>query len=182
MAKGEAGDTSYRTESAITDFASEIQIGNFRKAASSRPRGKTQMTAVYIESSALLAWLFGEPQARSVISSLNRAKSVMTSVLSIVEAERIINRAEGNKMLTAGQAQQVRGMMERAKAGWILMEITEKVRIRAGRLFPVEPVRALDAIHLATALVFMQVFPDLVILSFDNRILENARPLGINIP
>jgi hypothetical protein len=84
-------------------------------------------------------------------------------------------------MLTAGRAQQLRGMLERAKAGWILMEISEEVRSRAGRLFPVEPVRTLDAIHLATVLIFMRVFPDLQLLSFDDRILENAQPLGITL-
>jgi uncharacterized protein with PIN domain len=42
------------------------------------------MTAVYVESSALLAWLLGEPRARAVISGLNRAQTVATSVLSLV--------------------------------------------------------------------------------------------------
>jgi predicted nucleic acid-binding protein len=139
------------------------------------------MTAVYVESSALLAWLLGEPQARAVISVLNRAQTVATSVLSLVEIERALNRAEFNRMLTAGQMQQLRGMLERAKAGWILIEISEEVRSLAGRLFPIEPVRTLDALHLATVLIFMRVFPDLQLLSFDDRILKNAQPLGINI-
>jgi hypothetical protein len=40
-------------------------------------------------------------------------------------------------------------------------------------------VRTLDAIHLATALAFTEVFPDLSVLSFDERIVENSRELGI---
>jgi predicted nucleic acid-binding protein len=139
------------------------------------------MKAVYVESSALLTWLLGEPQAQIVISTLNRAQTVMTSVLSIVEIERALNRAEYNRLLNSGQAQKIRGMAERSKTGWILMEISEEVRLRAGRIFPVEPVRTLDAIHLSTALIFMRAFPDLTLLSFDNRILENAQPLGINL-
>jgi hypothetical protein len=73
----------------------------------------------------------------------------------------------------------LRGLLERVKASWILMEISEEVRLRAGRQFPIEPIRTLDAIHLATALIFMRAFPNLFILSFDHRILENAQPLGI---
>lgn len=38
-------------------------------------------------------------------------------------------------------------MLGRNKAGWILMEISQEVRSRAGRVYPVEPVRTLNAIH-----------------------------------
>ncbi len=138
------------------------------------------MNAVYVENSALLTWLLGEPKAREVTSVLNRADTVVTSVLSLLEVDRALNRAEHQRILTAGQAERMRGMLARGKAGWILMEISEEVRARAGRTFPVEPLRTLDAIHLATALIFLRVFPDLRLLSFDRRILENARPLGIS--
>lgn len=137
------------------------------------------MTAVYVESSALLTWLLGEPRAREVISELNQAQTVVSSVLSLIEVERALNRAECQRMLTAGQAERLRGLLARNRVGWILMEISEEVRSRAGRVFPVEPVRTLDAIHLATVLMFMRAFPDLHLLSYDERILENARPLGI---
>jgi predicted nucleic acid-binding protein len=137
------------------------------------------MTAIYIESSAILAWLFGEPQAARVIAIINHAETVVTSVLSIIEVERALNRAEHNRLITAGQVQTVRGMLERAKSSWILMEISEEVRLRAGRQFPIEPVRTLDAIHLSTALIFMRVFPDIKLLSFDSRIITNTKPLGI---
>ena len=119
------------------------------------------MTAIYIESSAILTWLLGEQKAGMAISAINRAETAATSVLSIVEVERALNRAAHKRIITAGQVQIARGMLERAKATWILMEISEEVRLRAGRQFPIEPVRTLDAIHLSTALTFMRVFPDL---------------------
>ena len=138
------------------------------------------MTAVYVESSALLTWLLGEPRAHEVSTALDKAQTVVTSVLSLVEVERALNRAEVQRILTAGQAERLRGMLVRSTAGWILMEISEEVRARAGRVFPVEPVRTLDAIHLATVLMSMRAFPDLRLLSYDERILANARPLGID--
>jgi predicted nucleic acid-binding protein len=138
------------------------------------------VTAIYVESSALLAWLLGEPKGKDVISALNQAQTVVTSFLTLIEVERALNRAEYQRILTAAQAQKLRGMLARGKAGWILMEISEEVRVRAGSMFPAEPVRTLDAIHLATALIFMRVFPDLLLLSYDERILENARQLGID--
>lgn len=140
------------------------------------------MSSVYVETSALLTWLLGEPRAGTVVSILNHAKNVTTSVLSLLEVERALRRAEFRGILTSGQTQILRGLLERGKTGWILMEISKEVRLTAGRAFPVEPVRTLDAIHLASALLFMRVFPDLKLLSLDERILKNARPLGIEIP
>ena len=103
----------------------------------------------------------------------------MTSVLSLVEVERELARAEHQRVLTARQAKRLRGMLARGRASWILMEISGEVRARAGMAFLVEPLRTPDAIKLATALIFLRVFPDLRLLSFDSRILENALPLGI---
>ncbi|MBI2346165.1 MAG: hypothetical protein HYV03_04650, partial [Deltaproteobacteria bacterium] len=68
---------------------------------------------------------------------------------------------------------------EQGAAQWHIMEITAEVRARAGRPFPSEPIRSLDAIHLATALEFVRAFPDLTVLSFDDRVLRNLAPLGL---
>jgi predicted nucleic acid-binding protein len=137
------------------------------------------MTAIYLESSAILKWLLGEPDAERVLSKINRTEAVVTSVLTLVEVERALIRAETWKMLTSGQAERLRGLFARAKASWILMEISAEVRARAMRGFPAEPVRTLDAIHLSTALIFLRVFPDLEMLSFDQRIRDNGSILGI---
>jgi len=59
------------------------------------------------------------------------------------------------------------------------MALSEEVLARASRPFPVEPVRTLDAIHLATALEFTAAFPDLRLVSCDSRVRENAEALGI---
>jgi predicted nucleic acid-binding protein len=138
------------------------------------------MTAIYFESSAVLAWLLGEPRAGEVIAQINEAQAVVTSVLTLVEIERALIRAERQQLLTAVQSEKLRGLLARARAGWILMEISEDVRARASRLFPAEPVGTLDALHLATALVCAQALPDLRLLSLDHKILENARSLGFD--
>jgi hypothetical protein len=62
----------------------------------------------------------------------------------------------------------------------MVMMISEGIVERCGRPFPIEPVRTLDAIHLASALEFTRAFPDLEMLSFDQRILDNAEALGIS--
>lgn len=51
-----------------------------------------------------------------------------------------------------------------------------EVARRAEGVFPVEPVRTLDAIHLASALFLRESFPELLILSTDERVRRNALP------
>ena len=137
------------------------------------------MMVIYFETSALLSWLLGEPHAAEVKSQIDNAQTVVTSSLALVEAERALIRAESQGILGSGEAEKLRGLLARSKSSWMLMEISEEVRARAGRFFPAEPVRTLDAIHLATALMFMRVFPALELLSYDQRILRNAAALGI---
>jgi predicted nucleic acid-binding protein len=137
------------------------------------------LKALYLETSALLAWLLGEPSAAEVKMRVDAAQAVATSWLTLLEAERTLVRGETRGVLKAAEAEKLRGLLNRSKTGWMLMEISQEVRERAARVFPSEPIRTLDAIHLATALIFMRVFPFLELLSFDTRILRNAESLGI---
>jgi hypothetical protein len=52
---------------------------------------------------------------------------------------------------------------------------------RAGGRFPLEPVRTLDAIHLASMAVLRESLPDLVVLSTDARVRENSAQLGFEV-
>ena len=52
---------------------------------------------------------------------------------------------------------------------------------RSRRSFPCEPIRSLDALHLATALIVRGLSPKVQILSFDDRIRENATALGLTV-
>ena len=137
------------------------------------------MKAIYFETSALLAWLLCEPCAAEVKTHIDNAQTVVTSVLTLVEAERAIIRAESQQIVNAAEAEALRGLLARSKAAWSIIEISEDVRSRASRFFPAEPVRTLDAIHLATALMFIRVFPNLELFSYDQRLLTNAKALGI---
>ena len=137
------------------------------------------MSTVYLESSAILAWMFGEPRGEQIKRTVDAASTVVTSELAMLECNRALIRAERQSAIREADAQRLRGLLRRVGDGWIRMEISDQVLARAARPFPVEPVRTLDALHLATALDFTQAFPDLTILSLDDRILQNARALGL---
>lgn len=137
------------------------------------------MRVLYLESSAVVAWLFSEASAAKVLRATEDADLVVTSQLTIVEAERAIRRVTAQGIVREANAQKLRGALERERVNWTTMSLTADVVARAGRAFPVEPVKTLDAIHLATALAFAEAFPDLEILSLDRRLLENATALGL---
>jgi len=138
------------------------------------------VSSLYLETSAVLAWLLGQARADEVRATVDSAQVVVTSSLTFTEAERAMVRAENEELIRAADGQRLRGLLRRASSGWMRMMVTEDVLARAGRPFPVEPLRTLDAIHLATALTFTRAFSNLRLLSLDRRILENARALGID--
>jgi predicted nucleic acid-binding protein len=137
------------------------------------------MTALYLETSALLAWLLGQPGGDAIRSEVDAADVVVTSAVTSVEVERVLTRALAAGTIREADARRARGALARARAAWIIMASTDDVAARAGTAFPVEPVRTLDAIHLATALRFTEAFPDLRLSSLDRRVADNAAALGI---
>jgi len=135
--------------------------------------------ALYLETSAVLTWLLGQAHAEEVRDAVSAADAVVTSALTFAETGRALVRARQEGLLRAADVQRLRGLLQRARAGWMTMVVSDEILARTAHSFPVEPVRTLDAIHLATALELTKAFPELTILSFDRRILDNAAALGI---
>jgi hypothetical protein len=52
---------------------------------------------------------------------------------------------------------------------------------RARLPFPHEPIRTLDALHIASALIGRAAIPDLALLTLDDRIRTAAKELGFKI-
>ena len=136
---------------------------------------------VYVETSALLRWAYSADGALHVEDALARADTLVASSLTITEARRAIARAEATGAIGAASARTARGRVEKTARQIMEMAISATVQERCGRPFPVEPVRTLDAIHLASFLELLEVFEDLRILTFDRRIRENAEALGIDV-
>lgn len=73
----------------------------------------------------------------------------------------------------------LQGLFRSVCRGWEFMEMTAEIQRRAAETFPVEPLRTLVALHLATALSFLELYSNLTVLSFDARIRDNLRALGV---
>jgi predicted nucleic acid-binding protein len=136
---------------------------------------------VYAESSAVLAWIFQEARADAVDDVLVRATLVLSSPLTGIECARGVHRAAAYGRITARQAEGLLAEYQSLEAGWDRIEIGDQVIRGAAAPFPVEPVRSLDAIHLASAKAADERFGDVAVLTFDERVRVNAKALGLTV-
>lgn len=129
-----------------------------------------------MESSALVAALLEHDI--SVMPPLPPGARYVTSALTFAEAGRAIVRARASGRLTAAQAQVAIRGLGTFKRRCFTLDVDSAVLARAGRPFPVEPIRTLDAVHLATA-ERLDEPPQLVtVVTRDARVRDNAQTLG----
>ena len=136
---------------------------------------------VYAESSAVLAWLLDEPAGPDVRGILTASEAVIASDLTLIESDRVLLRAAVPGELTEAEAADLRGHLMAAASYWHVLRISPEIVERARQPFPGEPIRTLDAIHLASALVARGALPGLDLLSLDERIRRAAAPLGLRV-
>jgi predicted nucleic acid-binding protein len=133
----------------------------------------------YIESSALLsAVLEGDEDVRADLEAEGRK---VTSALTFAEAFRAIIRARAAGRLDADRERTAIEALQVFERRFDVMAVTDAVLTRAGRPFPVEPVRTLDAIHLATVELLGEPPQLMTVLTRDARVRDNAAALGYSI-
>ena len=135
--------------------------------------------SLYAESSAVLAWLLDEAPGPDVRQLLMAAPMVVASDLTLIECDRVLLRAAALGELTEGEAADRRAHLTMAASRWHLLRISPDIVDRARQPFPGEPIRTLDAIHLASALIARSAVVGLELLSLDDRIRKAARRLGL---
>jgi predicted nucleic acid-binding protein len=129
----------------------------------------------------VLAWLLGETAGATVREALDRAPAVLASELTVAECARTLVRAAAAGRIPGAQAAQRRAYLARAATTWALLAMDADILARVAAPFPVEPLRTLDAIQLATALEARTALPDLAILSLDRRVRDCAERLGFRV-
>jgi hypothetical protein len=80
--------------------------------------------------------------------------------------------------LTAEQERAVVRALRRFERRSFVVAVTDGVLARVRRPFPVEPIRPLDAVHLATVELLGEPPQLVTIVTRDARVRDNARALG----
>jgi predicted nucleic acid-binding protein len=148
------------------------------RARRTRTRAGETVSVVfrYIETSALLAALLeGDTDARAAIDAPGRR---VTSALTLAEAYRAIVRGRTAGRLTSEDERAALTALQTFGRRVDIAAVTDAVLARVGRPFPMEPIRTLDAIHLATAELLGDPPPLMVVVTRDARVRDNARALG----
>jgi predicted nucleic acid-binding protein len=130
----------------------------------------------YIETSALVAALLEDDAAAG--ASIRARGQRVTSALTVAEASRAVIRARLSGRITAQQQRAALLAVRRFARRCHVVSITGPILAHAGRQFPVEPIRTLDAIHLATAAALDDTPALVTIVTRDVRVRDNATALG----
>jgi len=137
--------------------------------------------SLYAESSAVLAWLLDEAAGTFVRQTLSKSGIVIASDLTLIECDRVLHRAAALGELTEAETADRRAHLATASAHWHVLRIGPEVVDRARQPFPGDPLRTLDAIHLASVLVARSAVAGLELLSLDERIRGVGKKLGLTL-
>src|SRR5262245_50063606 len=120
-----------------------------------------------------------EDGGEAVRELLRETSTVVASDLTLIECDRVLLRAVALRELTPAEGADRRAHLTDAAAQWHVLRISPEVVQQARQPFPGDPIRTLDAIHLASLLVARSAVAGLSLLSLDERIRRAARKLGI---
>jgi predicted nucleic acid-binding protein len=133
----------------------------------------------YIESSALVAALVEQDaEAQAEVRELGRR---VASALTFAEATRAVLRARVTRRITPADERAALRDLRALERQCSVFAVTEDVLTRAARPFPVEPIRTLDAIHLATIEQMGEAPQFVTVVTRDHRVARNARALGFAV-
>jgi predicted nucleic acid-binding protein len=141
-------------------------------------RGRST-TIRYFDTSAVVAALAeGDEEADA---SLVADGACIGSVLTFLESSRALARARRDGRISAERERDLQRALELLETRMDVVTIDAPILARARRPFPIEPVRTLDAIHLATA-ESLELHPSfLTFVTRDKRLRENAQALGYSV-
>ena len=136
---------------------------------------------LYVESSAVVAWLLDQPGGWPAYEDIRTADLVFTSVLTMIECDRALYRHQTLGHLDADRVEALREELATVASAWHVQPIAPEIVERARQRFPDDNVRTLDAIHLASALATRARLEDIDLLTLDDRVRANASALGFRV-
>jgi len=132
----------------------------------------------YADASALLRWLLKQPGG---LDSWSEWARVVTSELHRVEAFRTLDRLRIERKLSPSEIAEKSTLLRATTPGFEVAPISTTVLQRACAPFPTV-VGALDAIHLATALLWIEDNREsLVFLTHDQQLAVAAKACGLEV-
>ena len=138
------------------------------------------MAYAYFDTSALIKRYVDEPGRREVLQLLRRNECVISAVLP-VEVRSALRRRTADGTLEANQVPAILKRFTLDRAFWTVIEVSREVLAGAETLSAAHPLRALDAIHVASAQLFAARIgsPAFTFVSADTRQTTTASALAM---
>jgi predicted nucleic acid-binding protein len=111
------------------------------------------MAYAYFDTTALIKRYVDEPGRREVLTLLRKNQCVVSAVLP-VEVRSAPRRRVAEKTLDAKRVPGILKRLAADRAYWTIIEVSREVLAMAESLSGAHPLRALDAIHVASAKLF----------------------------
>ena len=137
------------------------------------------MAIVYLDTSALVKLCVAEQGSDLVAALWDGADLVATSRLADAEVRAVLAAGQRTGRLEPAQARAALAAWERLWPGVHVVELEEVVTGGAATLVGTHPLRAADALHLASALVLRS--PDLLVAAWDEQLAAAARAEGLRV-
>lgn len=135
----------------------------------------------YVDSSIVLAWVLNEPDDAHHVERLFSMEQLVTSELTRAECMRGLYRAHGKGRLSHVELLAGERLVHEALSGWQALAVNRDILTRAAGAFASPFIRTLDAIHLASAIVFRDRLGPLTIASRDHRLRDVAAQLSFPV-
>jgi predicted nucleic acid-binding protein len=137
---------------------------------------------LYLDTSALVKLYVEEAGSATVQEAVARAETVATNVIAYVEAFAAFARRRREGRLSRGD---YRRTIQELQSDWdhyLLLEVTNEVIRRAADLTAIHPLRAYDAIHLASAKVLQErVRGPVSFACWDSNLSAGAKREGLSL-
>ena len=132
---------------------------------------------VFLDTSAFAKRYVAEQRSDKVLAMCQQADSLVVSVICLPELVSTLSRLVREKKLTKAAYLSLKGDVMADLADVDVCQITPEVLASVITLLELNPLRAMDALHVACALACK---PD-VFVSADHRQLSAARKTGLKI-
>lgn len=140
------------------------------------------MRLAYFDTSALVKAFVEEPGSDEVRNLLKGAEMPCASLIAYVEAVSALCRKRRERELSQSEFEEGCESFKRIWEGILIIELGHEIVSLAERLLCTHPLKALDAVHLASALwIKGETGEDVTFITSDKSLASAAREEGLDI-
>ena len=134
------------------------------------------------DSSAIIPLCLKEKTSEAMKGLMKDDEDIVVWWTTRIECLSALSRRQREGVLPSGDEAKARTVLSALATTWSEVQPTETVRLRAERLLSIHPLRAADALQLASALIWAQETPrGLDFVCLDQNLREAAFKEGFSV-